>query len=65
MIGEAVNRIDRGFKSREKHIDWRTLVELRNRLTHQYYEIEADYIDLLIEDYLGLFAQQIEELLDN
>lgn len=64
IIGEAVNKLDRGYKAKQKHIDWRTLVELRNRLTHQYYEIEADYIDILIKDYLGVFAEQIEELLD-
>ena len=64
IIGEAANQLDRGFKSRHPQIDWRMLIELRNRLAHQYYEIELDYIDELIDGYLKQIAEEIEKLLE-
>ena len=62
-IGEAINQLDRGFKSRHTQINWRIMVELRNRLAHQYYEINGDYIDLLVEEYLFNFGEQVKKIL--
>lgn len=64
VIGEAANRLDRGYRANHPNIDWRLLVELRNKLTHQYYEIEVDYIDELIEAYLSKIHEQIKILLE-
>ena len=43
-IGEAVKQISDGTKSQCPSIEWDDLRKMRNRLTHEYFSIDWDYV---------------------
>lgn len=63
IIGEAIRHLGPEFRGANPHIQWEEMVGLRNRLTHQYFNVELEYIETLISEYLAKFGQEIEILL--
>lgn len=41
-IGEACTHLEAEFKTRYPEIPWRKIVAMRNRLAHQYWDIDFD-----------------------
>ncbi len=51
IIGEAANNLSKGFRSEHPGIPWRSIVGIRNRLIHGYFDVDLDIVwDTIRED---------------
>ena len=41
-VGEAASKTTRNFRDSNPQVPWRTLIDLRNRLIHDYYDYDLD-----------------------
>jgi uncharacterized protein with HEPN domain len=62
IIGEAANGIS--ASSREKHaeIPWTSIVKMRNRLIHGYFDVDREIVWQTITDDLPLLQKQLEAI---
>jgi len=44
MLGEAVRRVSQGFRDRHAQVPWVEMAGLRNRIVHEYDEIDLDRV---------------------
>jgi uncharacterized protein with HEPN domain len=44
IIGEAANSISQETRARLRHIPWRDIVGMRNRLIHAYFDVDLDVV---------------------
>jgi uncharacterized protein with HEPN domain len=44
IIGEAANRIDPDFKIRYPELEWKRIRGFRNRIIHEYFEIDLEIV---------------------
>ena len=44
IIGEAANKVTRDFRAKHSQIPWKSILEMRNRLMHGYYDIDLDIV---------------------
>lgn len=44
IIGEAASKITIGFKSKYQNIPWNSIVGMRNRLIHAYFDVNYDTV---------------------
>lgn len=63
IIGEAANNIDDVFSEKYPEIPWRTIVNLRNVLIHDYIDVDLNIIWKIITKDLPVFYQQILAIL--
>ena len=63
IIGEAANRIDPDFRTRNPEIEWNRLRGFRNRIVHDYFGIDYEIVWTIIEDDLNNLIGRLEGLL--
>jgi uncharacterized protein with HEPN domain len=63
IIGEAASRIPEDFRSIYKHIRWRDIVDLRNRLIHGYDSVDFDILWAILHDDLPKLVKQLESII--
>jgi uncharacterized protein with HEPN domain len=44
IIGEAANRLPTDFRAQHTEIEWRKIIGLRNRIVHNYFNIDVDIV---------------------
>ncbi len=44
IIGEAANKVTPEFQNKYSQVPWKSIVEMRNRLIHGYYDIDLDIV---------------------
>lgn len=59
VIGEAVNALSDEFKTERPDIPWRSIVDLRNVLTHHYWDTAWALIEQILDDNLGLLRRSL------
>jgi len=59
VIGEAANSLSDEFKTERPEIPWRSIVDLRNVLTHHYWDTAWALIEQILDDDLGLLRRSI------
>ena len=58
IIGEACNRISRGFKSRHSYIEWQQINGFRNISIHEYFGVDNQIVwEIAKNDLPALKAQ--------
>lgn len=63
IIGEAIVQLPDEFKTRHFEIPWAKIAGLRNRLVHEYFDIDHGLIWNILQRSLPEFKRQIAELL--
>ena len=63
IIGEAANRLDRGFRAAHPAVPWRKIIGARNILIHGYEMVERDILHDIVERDLVTLRAQIGVLL--
>ncbi len=63
IIGEAVKLLPDNLKNRSKSIPWNKIVNIRDRLIHQYFGVNYEIIWAIIEEDLTDFLHKIDDLL--
>lgn len=62
-IGEDVNNLDEALKNKIATIEWQSIVDMRNILSHNYRGVDRDIVWDIINDYLEPLKKACIELL--
>lgn len=65
IIGEATNNIEDDFLKQYPQIPWRTIVNLRNVLIHDYVDVDLNIIWQIISKELPIFYKQISDIVSS
>ena len=49
IIGEAANRLPGDFRAQHHEIEWRKIIGLRNRIVHDYFNIDVEIVWEIIQ----------------
>jgi uncharacterized protein with HEPN domain len=49
IIGEAANRLPENFRAQHPEIEWRKIIGLRNRIVHDYFNIDVEIVWEIIQ----------------
>ena len=64
IIGEASTKIDSSFQEDHSDIPWHLMRGMRNRLIHDYNEIDIDLVWQTIQNDIPDLKKKIEDILD-
>lgn len=63
ILGEVVKRLSDGFKAANAHIPWADIAGMRNRLVHEYDDVDMDLVwDVVAKD-MPVFLANLDPLL--
>jgi uncharacterized protein with HEPN domain len=65
IIGEAANRIDPDFRTSNPEIEWKRIRGFRNRIVHDYFGIDYEIVWTIVENDIGEFITQLQELIED
>ena len=60
MIGEAAYKVTNEFRDAHPDTPWKMIMKMRHVLVHDYYQIDAKELWLVIDDDLPILRPQIE-----
>jgi uncharacterized protein with HEPN domain len=63
IIGEATRHIPVEIQSRYPHIPWRFMIDMRNVVAHEYFQVESRRVWETIQEDLPPLPPQLQELL--
>ena len=64
IIGEAANNLTRDFRSKNPKIEWREIINTRNRIIHGYATVDLEIIWNITQNDLGNLRTKIEKILE-
>jgi len=64
IIGEAANRIDPDFRTKNPEIEWKRIRGFRNRIVHDYFGIDYEIVWEIIENNLDELIEWLEVLIN-
>ena len=64
-IGEAAHAIDRAFQSQHPEIEWRTLIDYRNFIVHEYNDVNYSMIWQTVVQDAANYRDQLQTLFDS
>ena len=62
IIGEATKKISNGFTQRQQEIPWSEMAGMRNKLIHDYMDVDLDVVWKTIEVDLPLLKELISNI---
>lgn len=62
IIGEAARCVSDETRSHNPNIPWKSIIGLRNVLTHEYGEIRYEILWSVVQEKLSLLIQQLEAM---
>ena len=63
IIGEAVSKIPMRLKDDYDNIEWRLLSDFRNRLVHEYFQIDFEVVWKITQEKLGDLVDLIDGII--
>lgn len=63
VIGEASTKISIDFKKENSEVDWKSIVGIRNKIIHEYFDINIDTIWLTVTKDIPVLKKQINQIL--
>lgn len=64
VMGEAANRLDESIRQQATEVNWRKMVDMRNRLIHEYNRISYAVVWDVVSNELPPLITSIRRLLD-
>ena len=64
IIGEAANNLTRDFRSKPSQIEWRKIINTRNRIIHGYSTVDLEIIWNITQNDLPKLKIEIEKILE-
>lgn len=65
IIGEAYKNISQEFKNTHKHIPWEKMAGLRNRIVHEYFQLDYDVVWQIAKEDIPNLKIEIINILEN
>jgi uncharacterized protein with HEPN domain len=60
IIGEAANRLPENFRTQQhSEIEWRKIIGLRNRIVHDYFNIDVEIVWEIVQNDLPIFKSKL------
>jgi uncharacterized protein with HEPN domain len=63
IIGEAANSLSKAFQGKHKEIPWRNIVDMRNKLIHDYDSVDYQIVWDVYSSKLPVFKKQLSSLI--
>lgn len=63
IIGEATKNVSENLKNKHPEIPWRKISGMRDKIVHEYFDIDLEVIWKTVQNDLPIFKKQIEDLL--
>ena len=63
VVGEAIVQLPNDFKNAHPDIPWTKVAGLRNRLVHEYFDIDHKLVWNILEKSLPEFKEQIKKII--
>lgn len=63
IIGEAARQLGSDFKAKHSAVPWSTIVGMRNRLVHAYFDVDYEQVWETLTGDLPPLVQQLETIL--
>ena len=64
IIGEAANRLPEAFRNEHAEIEWRQIIGLRNRIVHDYFNIDMEIVWEIVQNDLPIFKSKLSQIRD-
>lgn len=64
IIGEAAKRVSKKLKDNNKHIPWKDIVGMRNKLIHDYFGVDADAVWDTVERDIPYLKTEIQKIIN-
>lgn len=64
IIGEAASRIDPECRASIPQIDWRNIINMRNRLIHEYFDINIKIVWRTVVEFLPGLAEELKKIVN-
>jgi uncharacterized protein with HEPN domain len=62
VVGEAANKISEKTQKRFPEVRWKSIVGMRNRLIHAYFDVDHDVIWKTIREYLPNLQELLTQI---
>ena len=62
IVGEAASKVTEETREKHRHIPWRAIVGMRNRLVHAYFEIDMDMVWVASTQEIPVLLSQLRPL---
>jgi uncharacterized protein with HEPN domain len=62
ILAESTQRLSAASKDKHPHIPWRNIAGFRNRLVHDYFNIDLDLVWRVVDTHLAELEQAAERL---
>ena len=62
IIGEAAARVSKPYRDQHPSVPWRSIIAMRNRLIHAYFDVDLDRVWDTITDDLPPLVAALEQL---
>ncbi len=64
ILGEAASRISSGLQTRHPEVPWRDIADTRNRVIHEYFDVDMEIVQAVVRDDLPSLVGQLETVLE-
>ncbi|EKE00063.1 MAG: hypothetical protein ACD_22C00100G0027 [uncultured bacterium] len=65
IIGEAASKVSSEYKKLHPEIPWRDMIDMRNKISHEYFNIEYNVVWETAKDDLPPLRKSLEHILKN
>ncbi len=63
IIGEAIGKISKETKAKDKTINWRDIKAFRNKITHEYFGVDHEIVWDIVKNELPELRNKISNIL--
>lgn len=64
QMGELVNRVDEDYRAQHPDVPWKYIYALRNRIVHDYEDVNLRLIWEIITDDLGPLKEALRKIIE-
>lgn len=63
IMGEAAGRVTTELQERHPEIPWRDIGDTRNRVIHEYFDVDMEIVEAIVRDDLPRLSERLEVIL--
>lgn len=64
IIGEAANKVTSEFRETYDDIQWKSIIGMRNRLIHGYFDIDLDIVWKTITSDIPILSKKLKRIIE-